>query len=83
MSGDECGGHLASSPLPPPLGKGTPGLVLGFGVILYFFLLRAAHLRTPHHEVSWRYPDEFHADAVCEILGRGFLFLGLDGGMAC
>ena len=53
-------------------------LVLRFLSFPYFLLLRTAHL-----ERARRNPDELHANAVREVLGRVFFFLFLNGQMAC
>ena len=77
----ELAGIIAHDFLPLFLGHGVHAhveslrqrdLVLGFITFSFFFLLW-----TSHHEAPWRYPDEFHAAAVGEGLGRiAFFFLG-------
>ena len=73
----ELAGIVAHDCLPLFLGHGMNAhvealgqrdLVLGFVVMPSFFFLGTAH-----HEAPRRNPDELHADAVGEVLGRVFL----------
>src|ERR1022692_3656758 len=52
---------------------GGRGVVLGFVILPFFFLLG-----TPHHEIPRGNPHELHADAVREVLGWVFFWLGVD-----